>query len=217
MNKRHLNLNPTDRILEIFNDKYQFAYVALHPFYKKVFSDKYDYESDLQLAYPLLQPVHWETVALEMGLKRTTYLAAGINQTDEKLYREINDFLDYKNLEFPDERFPYSILIPTLKFLNQQNINKINGQTLQTIWEDEQNVLTFDIQKEELYNISIELTGCDFIDIPQEGIAVFLPRLGLDECYYSLLFAKEKGCLDFVKQLPGDGFWADKNTNVQWW
>jgi hypothetical protein len=217
MSSRILDLDPTSSILKIFEGQYRFAYIALHPFHKKVFSDAYDYESKLELTYPLLEPVSWEAVANEIGFKRRAILAAALTNTNKSHYRELSDFLDYKNLDFPDEWIPYEILVPALKVLVKLNVNQVSAKSLQTPFKHEQSIVTYAIETADVYDVAKQLPGKDFIEGAQAGIALFLPKLGLDECPYTIIFAQDRNHLEFVGQLPGGGFWADEDTKVQWW
>lgn len=116
---------------------FQECHVVLHPFYRKVFHDHYNFERNYELAYPLIERVTWKEVmsAIEApdpaALARAIVLMDG-TKTDiatEKLHGRLLghcSHCDLIELDWQEDRIPLDMLILFGRFLLRHGYKSAN-------------------------------------------------------------------------------------------
>ena len=220
MKNAFLTFDFTLTIRETFGTEFPFGFVALHPFYKKIFSDNYNYLDKLELTYPLFERVLWETVANEIGFKSSTILAKALTWGNEVHFRELRDYVEYKNIELPDEQIPADIIIKVFQNLLAWQVNEVIGSFTDNTLEDEQLEDTYSFNENNFFDVAKKMLSYNYtlIKVPKVKIALLLPIIGLRDCYYTLILATEKTQLvDFIARIKVEGFYIDDSTSFKWW
>ncbi|KIC95023.1 hypothetical protein [Flavihumibacter solisilvae] len=204
-------------ILEAFSKEYSSAFVALNPFNKKVFTDKYDPIDRLELTFPLWETVSWKQVAAEMGFRNIQVLASAMTDHKSSLYRELKDYLDEKDLEWPvinEEVIPVETIIGVLKNTTGTGSKEVVKSYTQDIFsEDERTELKFEVPATGMFEAAKSLHYSSLILIPEVGIAILRPMK--DDCPYTLILSQSENPIG--KEFNPEGFEAGAWTKFYWW
>lgn len=101
-------------------EAFESGYIALHPFYRRVFQEDFDYRRRLKDSFNLIEPITWNKVMSELKFKDTSQLARAILRENTTEAKELNDYVEYRRLVFPvmvEDTIPEVILYKYLKYL----------------------------------------------------------------------------------------------------
>lgn len=206
----------TKTIHEAFSSEYASAFVALNPFNKKIFADRYDPIDRLELTYPLWESVSWNEVASETGFRSIQDLANALTDYKSSLYRELKDYLKEKELEWPavdDEVIPIETIVNVLKKATSSgSIEVVKSYTQDIFSEDDRTEQKFDVSGTNLFEAAKTL-HCPLFLIPGVGLSVLRPMK--DSCPYTLILSQNETLI--FKELGVEGFEADDRTMFCWW
>jgi hypothetical protein len=211
------NFDYSTPILQNFRD-YSVGFIALHPFYKRVFHNTYSYLDKLELTYPLIERVTWQTVANDIGFKRLETLAAALTHNNESHYKELRDYVEHKNLEFPlvaEDTIPVEVLVPVLRASVQAEAAYVlRSCSKHTVFDNERVNVRYEINEKNIFDVAPDLMYCFLVQIPELSIALLLPER---DSPYTLILAQREEQKDFIAKLQLDGFFIDKKSRFDWW
>jgi len=201
-----------------FKNTFDSGYVALHPFYKSVFQEDYDYRRCLKDTFHLIQPVSWDKVIAELKFKNINQLAKALLNLNSSEFRELKDFLEYKRVLIPvieEDTIPEILLNKYLKSLIIRGVNEvIRGYSKHTIFEDDKQNTKIQVNERNIFEVIGQLQNRFVVTENNMEIVLLLP--GHDSAY-TLILGDNEVVKSFITDFEIEGFWVDKKTTFNWW
>lgn len=213
-----IDFNESLSIETNFIDHFESGYIALHPFYKRVFQDDFDYQSRLRDTFHLIEPVTWNKVITELKFKSLNQLAKALLKHNVPYAKELVDFVAYKRLLFPvieEDTIPELLLYKYIKFLLGQGANEvISGYSKHTLSEEHRNNTNIQIDHKNIFDVIGQLQYRFVVKGNTINIILLLPD---HDCPYTLVLGDKKLVSSLITDFSVEGFWIDKNTKFDWW
>lgn len=201
-----------------FMDMFSGSYIALNPFYKKVFHDDFDFRGCLKDSFNLIQTVRWRQVMTELGFKNIRQLARALLEIDVSDWKELKDFVRYKRLSCPiigEDTIPETLLFKYLKYLisdgNKQITRRYSEQTI--VVQDNQDI-DLPLNEGNIFDVIMQLWHASAITGDKTEIILLRPD---HDCPYTLILGDKKVVNSFIAKFEIEGFWTDHETTFYWW
>ena len=201
-----------------FLDTFESGYIALHPFYKSVFQDDFDYKGRLKDTFHLIEPVTWDKVIKELKFKNINQLANAILESNPPDSRELKDFVEYKRLVFPiveEDTIPEVLLHKYLKYLIGHGVKEvIRGYSKHTVFQEDRQNTKIEVDETNIFRVMEQLQHKFVVTVDKMKMALLLPD---HDCPYTLVLGEKKLVNSFITDFDIEGFWVGKKTNFDWW
>lgn len=203
-----------DYNLPISNYFSKSTYICLSPFYRKIFADNFDWTSQINLTFPLIQNISWEVVSKKIGFNDIIRVALGLLELKEPFKTELNQFCNENLLIPPDyaaDEIPEVILIKFLNYLNENGYHKIETKEMSRFPGTEN--LKINLNKENIYETYHKLKFEKFISA-ENDINIILSNY---DSPYSLITGDEQSCNKMFNELNFETFKVSKKLKFDWW
>lgn len=213
-----LDIDESRSIESNFMDTFESGYIALHPFYKRVFQDDFDYRRNLKDTFHLIESVTWDKVKTDLKFKDLKQLANALLTINSSDLKELEDFVEYKRLLFPvieEDTIPEVLLNKYLQYLKGHGIKEvISGYSKHTIFEDDRQNNRIEFDEKNLFEVIGLLHHKFVVTVDSLNIVLLLPD---HDCPYTLILGDKVLVETFIRDFDVEGFWVDKKTNFDWW
>ncbi|MFN8312478.1 MAG: hypothetical protein U0289_06700 [Cyclobacteriaceae bacterium] len=201
-----------------FMEAFESGYIALHPFYRRVFQEDFDYRRRLKDSFNLIEPITWNKVMSELKFKDTSQLARAILRENTTEAKELNDYVEYRRLVFPvmvEDTIPEVILYKYLKYLLGHGIKEVTkGYSKHTSPPDDKRNKNLGFSESNIFEVIEYLEHGFVVETDFLNIVLLLPN---HDCPYTLILGDKELVDSFVEGFSIEGFWVDRNTRFDWW
>jgi hypothetical protein len=215
--------NSNEAILEFYNDYFSDCFVILHPFYKKVFIDEYEFLNSYQYSSKLIERIQWASILKLTGIKTLSKLALTITffSIEKKLQslvesekNEFEPFLKENNIIEPywsEDKIPEDVVLSFLNMLIQEGYSEVlYSESFENIKNE---ILETRIESKNIFEVVVKFSKLNFILTKDKKFCLKLPDHDLP---YTFLLTNQISAMKTANLLNFEGFVADFKTKPYW-
>ncbi|MGZ0016823.1 hypothetical protein [Yeosuana sp. AK3] len=166
------------------------------------------------MTYPLLTKISWNEISKEIGFNSLNRLAKGILELHDQYKTELNEFCEWKKIEFPDyaaDRIPPVILIPLIQYFQENGLTEIRTKKMDIFPNSETRLVSFENKNQfEIYDEIKDLKALT----TEIGIEIMLPDY---DCPYFVMSGSKGNCVDILKACEIEYLNTNNETRFDWW
>ena len=188
--------------------------ICLFPFYYQVFADNYNWQGNLDKAFPLLDPINWRAISKDIGFNSLERLALGVLGQNNTLRAELEEYCQWKFIDFSDyamDKIPEVVLVPLIQYCQSMGVKEFEVRPVDRFPDSE--FKTIKVKQRNVFEIYSEIQNAKFISF-MEGFDILLTDY---DCPYAIISGEREKCRDIISNCNLEYIETTEKTQFDWW